>query len=325
MPNWNQEIKLSDLFKRGAKAPKEQKPAKDEKPAGDAADAGQTEAAGRASFLKKDVKLSLRRGSKEPKAPKEPKERRKREKAPKAEQPKRPKAPKQPKASRSAKPAALPQIPLMRAFDLLPKEDTRQTGGRRPSTAQLILAVVALVAIAGLGTAFLLLSGQVADKEREYNALRGRLASLNAPQQKPQAQPDEGDQVLIDERNARTSALAAALGTRVAWDRLLRDVSLVLPEDVWLDKLTAKGPAAAPVAGGAPAPAAPGSAGASSFTITGYTYEQESVAQVLSRLSVIPELSSVQLVSSARAVVGGKDVVQFSISATVKTAGGATA
>jgi len=38
------------------------------------------------------------------------------------------------------------------------------------------------------------------------------------------------------------TALSAALTSRVAWDRVFREFSLVLPDDVWLTTLSAKSP-----------------------------------------------------------------------------------
>ena len=45
----------------------------------------------------------------------------------------------------------IPQIPLMRAFDLLPKEQRRQESEGRPGLVQIGVALVAVVAIAALG------------------------------------------------------------------------------------------------------------------------------------------------------------------------------
>ena len=299
MVDLNKEIKLGDLFKRPSKQPKG--------PADVAVAAAPAPAAEKKSALRKEIKLSFRR---EPKAPEESKA---------AREPKASKPPKAPRVKRGAPTApAAAQVPLMRAFNLLPKDDPRAST-RRPNVAQLVLAVVALVLFAGLASAFLLVSSEVSAKEQTVNGLREQLAALDQPQVEP-AGTDPADQQLVEERTSRTGALAAAIASRVAWDRLLREVSLVLPEDVWLDTLTAKSPTAS--ASVTAAPPAGGSSGANTFTLTGYTYEQDSVAELLARLAVVPELSNVALASATRAEVGGKDVVQFSITAQVKTHGG---
>jgi Tfp pilus assembly protein PilN len=111
------------------------------------------------------------------------------------------------------------------------------------------------------------------------------------------------------------TALSSALGGRLAWDRVLREISLVLPEDVWLTSLSAQAPSAA-AAADVTAPAG--------FSINGKTYSHDGVARLLGRLAVVPHLSSVQLQSSARATSEtGRSVIDFSINATVKAAGAA--
>lgn len=305
MVDLNKEIKLGDLFKRRAKQPTE---------GVDVAEAAvPAPAPEKKSALRKEIKLSFGRRAKEPKVPKQAK----------VEEETAAKPPRALRAKRRTAPApAAPHVPLMRAFNLLPKEDPR-AASRRPNPVQLVLALVALVLLAGLASAFLLVSSDVSAKEQTANSLREQLAALDQPQEDP-ADVDPADQQLVEERTSRTGALAAAISSRVAWDRLLREVSLVLPEDVWLDTLTATSPAATATAAAA-APPAPGATTANTFTMTGYTYEQDGVAELLARLSVVPELSNVALASATRAEVGGKEVVQFSINAQIRPDGGGAA
>ena len=94
-------------------------------------------------------------------------------------------------------------------------------------------------------------------------------------------------------RAQRVAALSSALSSRVAWDRVLRQISLVLPEDVWLTSLTSRRRADASAATGAVA------AAGASFTLTGATYSQSGVARFLSRLARrCPTSANVQLPSS---------------------------
>ncbi|HEV3407706.1 MAG TPA: PilN domain-containing protein [Gaiellaceae bacterium] len=230
-------------------------------------------------------------------------------------------APPPPRENRNSKPAP-PQVPLMRAFNLVPRDDARQPKRGRP-TAQIALALVAVLLFGALGSLFLVSSASVTEKKAKRDDLRVQVGALDVPAKAPgeQEAPE-----LASEQQARTTELAAALRSRVAWDRLLRNFALVLPEDVWLTSLAAKGAPGAAAA--APAPSAPdasaGSAQADSFTINGYTHEQAGVARLLARLSVLPELASVSLVSSTRVEVNEREVVQFSISAAVKQAQGGT-
>lgn len=232
--------------------------------------------------------------------------------------PKEPKAPTAPKGkgaldadARTAPP--VPQIPLMRAFNLLPREARRETATRRPGLAHVAVAVVAIVALAALGAMFLMTDASLQDKRGERDALQQQLQALQAQIDKSERGGQQPD--LADEQAARTAALATALRARVAWDRLLRELALVLPGDVYVQTLTAKAPA--PLAA---VTAETNSSGAPvHFALTGSTDKQADVALTLSRLSVIPELTNVRLVSAQRPAVG--DAIVFTINATVRHEG----
>jgi len=247
--------------------------------------------------LKKEIKLSdlfKRKGPTEPRAEKAPK-------APRAKAPKVPRHDHEPSHD----------VPLMRAFNLLPKEDPREARSARPRAAQIVLAFVGVVLVAGLGAAYTVMSAAVDDKRSTRDALRAEVEAL-----REQAAGSGEEQVvpaLVSEKNLRTYALASALSGRVAWDRLLREVSLITPEDVWLSGLAAM-PSESNTA-----------AGQSALTVNGYTHGHEGVARMLARLAVVPELSSVQLVLSASSLIGDTEVVQFSIAALVKPPGGGSA
>jgi hypothetical protein len=57
--------------------------------------------------------------------------------------------------------------------------------------------------------------------------------------------------------------------------------------------------------------------------LMGYTYSQEGVARLLTRLAVIPELDDVKLLESSQVALAGRLVFSFSIQASVRR--GATA
>jgi Tfp pilus assembly protein PilN len=125
------------------------------------------------------------------------------------------------------------------------------------------------------------------------------------------------DMFIRARQRARVTALSAALASRVAWDRVFREFSLVLPEDVWLTTLSAK----SPISPATNTPSNGGSTQPSHFTIQGRTYSHDGVARLLSRLQVVPDLTNVQLVKSSLLRVGSRDVVEFSIAADLRVAG----
>src|SRR5206468_11282581 len=123
------------------------------------------------------------------------------------------------------------------------------------------------------------------------------------------------------------SAVSSTLSQRIAWDRVLREVSLVIPDDVTLASLTMTAPtsvAAAAVPGAAAAPPSQG------FVISGSAYSYDSVARLLSRLALVPALTRVTLTGSNQGTggtgssTGSSDsaggAVQFNISAAIKGA-----
>jgi Tfp pilus assembly protein PilN len=198
----------------------------------------------------------------------------------------------------------------MRAVNLLPREEG-QRAIKKESLPVLIGACSGVLVAAVLGAMFMMGSGKVAAQQRKLDDLNRTYQALPPP---PPG-PTTAQQQLAGEQSARVSALSSALTSRVAWDRIFREFSLVLPDDVWLTTLTAKSPISAltnaSIGGTAP----------SEFMLQGRTYSHDGVARLLSRLQVVPDLTNVQLVSSTLATVGGQDVVEFSIAADIKVAG----
>lgn len=198
----------------------------------------------------------------------------------------------------------------MRAVNLLPRDEPKKSfeatrgvifGGA--AGAALVTALLVSMTI-GAG-------GSAKSKQTELDGLRTQLAAIpSAP-----AHEAQNDDALAAEKGARVGALTGALTTRIAWDRVLRQVSLVLPEDVWLTSLSASAPSATAAAGTA--------ASGSGFSLAGSTYSQNGVARFLSRLAVIPDLENVRLVSSQSAAVAESEIVQFTIQADVRGPGDA--
>jgi len=216
----------------------------------------------------------------------------------------------------------------VRAVNLLPRDESKRPRKRMTLTSQLTL-VLPFVVVLLLAAGYLLASSKVNDNKSTLKALQDELAAIPPVANQPQPNAE-----LVVQRDQRISALALALQSRVAWDRVLREVSSVLPEDVWLTSLSATSPSAT----SAPPPPAttttttdssssetttatttptPPPAAGAPLDLEGYTYSQEGVARLMSRLSVIPELEDVKLVSSTESQVSGRPEFQFSIGANV--------
>lgn len=201
----------------------------------------------------------------------------------------------------------------MRAVNLLPRDAPTKSFAANRGVVVGGVGGAAVFTVA-LVTMMLGAAGAASAKQEELDSLRAQIAAVPRPVEKD----DSGDSQLAAEKGARVGALSLALTGRVAWDRVLRQVSLVLPEDVWLTTLSASAPSAESSAGAATAPAA---AGASGFTLVGSTYSQDGVARFLSRLAVVPDLANVRLLSSQSETNTDRNLVGFTIVADVRTPG----
>ena len=265
--------------------------------------------------MHKEIKLSdlFKRGSKDSgegqngDAPKPPK------KVKPAKEPKRRKEPKR----KGSNGAALTEheapppadIPLMRAFNLLPREETRAVKeGASSPLPQVLVALAGVLVFAALAALYLMAGTEVTAKRGEAEDLRAELAAYQTTAQEPSL--DDKSAALANERVGRTNALASALGKRLAWDRLLREIALVIPDEVSVSQIQGSSPAAATTA------SADGTL-ATNLTIIGTTANQPSVAEFMARLSVIRQLVAVRLKEAGESPNDPTRVV-FTITATLR-------
>jgi Tfp pilus assembly protein PilN len=210
----------------------------------------------------------------------------------------------------------------MRAVNLLPRQQV-ESKTARPNTVVLVAAIGSAAVLLGLVGGFLVASRSVDRQKQQLATARAVLAAT--PQHHLSASTQAFRTNVLNKREQRSLALAAAIGKRVSWDRILRRFALVLPDDVWLTALTGTVPlddsavatTVTPTSSALPAQA-------TELTITGYTYSQDSVARLLERLSVVPDLKNVQLQSSATAKVGGQQVYSFTIVSDIRKGRGAS-
>jgi Tfp pilus assembly protein PilN len=219
----------------------------------------------------------------------------------------------------------------MRAVNLLPVDLQTRRSLRQEDPAVVVGSALGVVVMIALGAAFMMAHGKASSEEARLQRARLELAALSAKQQpkpkpkKPAAPitPIVPPPSITGQEASWLSAVSTTLSQRIAWDRILREVSLVMPDDVTLTTMTMTAPAAAsPIPGAVTASAAP----AQGFVIAGNAYSYDSVARLLSRLALVPDLSQVTLTStgsggaagSSDATTGGD--VTFNISAAVKGA-----
>jgi len=121
----------------------------------------------------------------------------------------------------------------MRAVNLIPVEERR--GESAPTrTGALVYIVVGaiLAALAGV-TMMVLASNQINDRKAEISQLEGEEAAARS---KAEALASYAQFRMV--RDARVATVTSLAESRFDWERVLRELSLVLPEDVWLTELT---------------------------------------------------------------------------------------
>ena len=121
----------------------------------------------------------------------------------------------------------------MRPVNLIPPEERR--GARADTrTGPLPYVVVgALVAALAAISAVVLTSNQIADKEAQVAELESRQQTAQAHARALETYAQFA--ALSEAREATVTSLAQS---RFDWERILRELSLVLPDDVWLTGLT---------------------------------------------------------------------------------------
>jgi Tfp pilus assembly protein PilN len=183
----------------------------------------------------------------------------------------------------------------MRAVNLMPA-DVRSTRGTRPSGPVYVLlgALAALVVLASL---WAVANRQAGDRRAELNRANAQAAAAEA--RAGASKPYEEFARLAQDRLDTVTALARS---RFDWAHAMREISRLLPADVWLTELggasgaTSETPS--PSASVAPAP---------TFKLDGCTRSQARVAQLMARLRAVDGVREVDLSKSQKPETDGDD------------------
>src|SRR5260221_7380534 len=153
----------------------------------------------------------------------------------------------------------------MRAVNLLPGDDSQRKSFTKEDPAVVVGSALGVVVLMALVAGFMNVHRKVNADQKKLDAVRSDLAQLSLIKRQPgglpkppaNARPIIPVPAVTSEEQPRLAAISSAMSTRIAWDRILREFSLVLPSDVTLTSLTLNAPAA-PAAPAVAAPAASG-------------------------------------------------------------------
>ena len=201
----------------------------------------------------------------------------------------------------------------MKRINLLPQEE-RVKASRERGLIWAILILVAVVVVLGL----------VYVKERsDVSAKQDELASIQAETATVQAQIAALSPyaALQAQRTAMTDTAKGIYESSVPFSILLQELSLVIPENVRLQTLTATVPPA--MLPGAAAAEGAAAAGTADVTFTGQTEKHRDVAEFMTRLGLIPQLMGITLATSTDTSAGASatstyNYKQFTVTARLR-------
>lgn len=217
----------------------------------------------------------------------------------------------------------LPQV------NLLPPEIGEAQRFRR---VQVALAAAVLGAVAAVGLLYVGADRSVTDAETQVAASQAEQSRLQQ-----EAATYREVTATYERAAAAETVLAQAMGGEVRYSRLLNDLSLAAPADLWLtdvgfdqasvpasaaDTTPASGALApaAPATAGAPVPAAEAGAAIGTVTMTGVAFTHDAVAAWLDVLAERRGYAAVSLQSSTEALLGTRKVVNWTLSARTTSA-----
>lgn len=181
----------------------------------------------------------------------------------------------------------------MRPVNLIPNEE--RSGERRPMRGgPLAYVIVGALAAAVLGIALLTITNnQISDSKGEIASLENETAVAEA-----RAQALSAYTQFHSLRQQRVATVTSLADSRFDWQRVMRELALILPGNVWLTNLTGTASPNVAIEGGAGISLRSGISGPA-LEIVGCASGQEAVAGFVQALKEIDGVTRVGMQSSA--------------------------
>jgi Tfp pilus assembly protein PilN len=181
----------------------------------------------------------------------------------------------------------------MRPVNLIPVED--RSGERKPMRGgPLAYIVVGALAIAVLGVAVLAVTdNKISDSKAEIAKLNGQMAATEARAESLSAYTQ-----FHQLRQQRVSTVTSLADSRFDWQRVMRELALVLPGNVWLTNLTGTASPGVTVEGSTSTSLRESVSGPA-LEMTGCANSQDAVAGFVQALKEIDGVTRVGVQSSA--------------------------
>jgi Tfp pilus assembly protein PilN len=180
----------------------------------------------------------------------------------------------------------------MKAVNLIPTEQRRvQATGKQSGSAYVVVgALVALLALVG---AYVMTANSATDRQNKAAAAKAEADKLEAEVAQQGAYTN-----FADIKKTRLASVVGVATTRFDWERLMRELSRVMPAGSWLQSTDASltgdvGAEATTSSTGAPVAPMP------KANLVGCTPDQQDVARMMVRMRQIHRVTDVQLNNSS--------------------------
>lgn len=195
--------------------------------------------------------------------------------------------------------ATLPRV------NLLPAEIAE---GKRFRRIQMGLGAAVLATVGAVAMGFVMASGSASAADEELQAATAQNSRLEAETAKY-----ADVRAVYAQAAAAEAMLTEAMGQEVQYSRFLSDLSLSVPENVWLTNLTFAQTPVDPAVGST-------EPGLGTVTVTGKGFTHEDVALWLESLAGQAGYTNPYFSSSTEATIGPRTVVEFTSTATLTPA-----
>jgi Tfp pilus assembly protein PilN len=180
----------------------------------------------------------------------------------------------------------------MKPVNLIPSEQRKaQPSGKGSGSAYLIVGLLSVLLV--MAVAYVLTTNKINENET-----RAQEAKQEADALEQQAAAMDSFTNFAEIKQQRLASVISTAQTRFDWERLMREVSLIMPDGSWLQKTeasTAGDPATAGTAAAASATGAPAAPVMPSATFVGCTRRQSEVAKLMVRMGEMHRASDVKL------------------------------
>jgi len=196
-------------------------------------------------------------------------------------------------------------VPVMPTVNLMPPEIAEAARFRR---FQLAMGGAVLGAVAVVAALYMQAHGGVGSAQQQVDQAQAQSTALQSQLARLQSVQDVYTQV-----SSRETMLSSAMGGEIRWSRYLTDLSLKMPDHVWLTTVTATETGATPTTlPTATTTGTPGSIGNVQFA--GIAFSHDDVATWLDALSRERGFVNPYFTNSAETTIGPKSFVTFASS-----------